>query len=186
MRREALGQLRGVIVTAPDQLRQELHGLPVGRLPERCSRLRSSSSASADELAMRLVLRSLAHRIEAAALEAAELERELLGHVRALAPRLLDEPGVGPIVAAQLIVAWSHYGRLPSEAAFARLAGIAPIPASSGHTSRRRLSCCGDHPTQPRPAHDRFHRRQHDPARTTSRDGSPADASSRAAAAVRS
>jgi transposase len=110
----------------------------------------------------------------------------LLGHVRALAPRLLDEPGVGPIVAAQLIVAWSHYGRLPSEAAFARLAGIAPIPASSGHTSRRRLSCCGDHPTQPRPAHDRFHRRQHDPARTTSRDGSPADASSRAAAAVRS
>ena len=63
VRREALGQLRGVIVTAPDQLRQELHGLPVGRLPERCSRLRRSSSASADELAMRLVLRSLAHRI---------------------------------------------------------------------------------------------------------------------------
>jgi transposase len=186
VRREALGQLRGVIVTAPDQLRQELRGLPVGRLLERCSRLRRSSSASADELAMRLVLRSLAHRIEAAALEAAELERELLGHIRALAPRLLDEPGVGPIVAAQLIVAWSHYGRLPSGAAFARLAGIAPIPASSGHTSRRRLSCCGDH------QHNRvlhtivLHRRQHDPARTTSRDGSPADASSRAAAAVRS
>jgi hypothetical protein len=67
VRREALGQLRGVIVTAHDQLRQELHGLPVGRLPERCSRLRRSSSASADELAMRLVLRSLAHRIEAVA-----------------------------------------------------------------------------------------------------------------------
>jgi hypothetical protein len=54
------------------------------------------------------VLRSLARRIQAATLEAAELERELLGHVRALAPLLLDEPGVGPIVAAQLIVAWSH------------------------------------------------------------------------------
>jgi transposase len=118
VRREALGQLRGVIVTAPDQLRQELRGLPVGRLLERCSRFRRSSSGSADELATRLVLRSLARRIEAATLEAAELERELLGHVRALAPQLLDEPGVGTIVAAQLIVAWSHHGRVRSEAAF--------------------------------------------------------------------
>jgi len=40
--------------------------------------------------------------------------------VRLLAPQLLDEPGVGPIVAAQLIVAWSHHGRVRSEAAFAR------------------------------------------------------------------
>ena len=45
-------------------------------------------------------------------------------------PELLDEPGVGPIVAAQLIVTWSHQGRVRSEAAFARLAGVAPIPAS--------------------------------------------------------
>jgi hypothetical protein len=42
--------------------------------------------------------------------------------VRALAPALLDEPGIGPVVAAQLIVAWSHHGRLRSEACFARLA----------------------------------------------------------------
>jgi Transposase IS116/IS110/IS902 family len=41
---------------------------------------------------------------------------------------LLDEPGIGPIVAAQVIVAWSHPGRVRSEAAFARLAGMAPIP----------------------------------------------------------
>ena len=47
---------------------------------------------------------------ETATAEAAELERELLAHVRALAPALLDEPGVGPVVAAQLIVAWSHGG----------------------------------------------------------------------------
>jgi transposase len=144
VRREALSQLRGVIVTAPDQLREQLRSLPVGCLLERCSRLRRSSGASADKLATRLVLRSLARRIEAATLEAAELERELLTHVRALAPRLLDEPGVGPIVAAQLIVAWSHRGRLRSEAAFARLAGVAPIPASSGQTTRQRLSRGGD------------------------------------------
>ena len=164
VRREALGQLRGVIVTAPDQLREELRGLPVGRLLERCRRLRRSSSASDDELATRLVLRSLARRIEAATLEAAELEREILAHVRALAPRLLDEPGVGPIVAAQLIIAWSHRGRVRNEAAFARLAGVAPIPASSGQTQRHRLSRGGDRQLNRAQHTVVLHRRQHDPA----------------------
>jgi transposase len=164
VRREALGQLRGVIVTAPDQLREELRGLSVGRLLERCSRLRRSSAMSADEVATRLVLRSLARRVQAATVEAAELERELLGHVRALAPALLDERGVGPIVAAQLIVAWSHRGRLRSEAAFARLAGVAPVPASSGKTTRHRLSRGGDRQLN-RALHTVvLHRRQHDAA----------------------
>ena len=163
VRREALGQLRGVIVTAPDRLRQELRGLPLGRLLERCSRLRRSSAMSADEVATRLVLRSLGRRIQAATVEADELEQEILGHVRALAPRLLDEPGVGPIVAAQLIVAWSHHGRLRSEAAFARLAGVAPVPASSGQTTRHRLSRGGDRQLN-RALHTIvLHRRQHDP-----------------------
>ena len=139
VRREALGQLRGVIVTAPDRLREERRVLPTGRLLERCSRLRRASTAGADELATGLVLRSLARRIRAATREATELEREILAHVRALAPALLDEPGVGPIVAPQLIVAWSHRGRLRPEAAFARLAGVAPLPASSGQTTRHRL-----------------------------------------------
>jgi transposase len=164
VRREALTQQRGVIVTAPDQLREELRGLPVGRLLQRCSRLRRSSGASADELATRLVLRSLSRRIQAATVEADELEQEILAHVRALAPRLLDEPGVGPIVAAQLIVAWSHRGRLRSEAAFARLAGVAPIPASSGQTTRHRLSRGGDRQLN-RALHTVIlHRRQHDAA----------------------
>jgi transposase len=164
VRREALGQLRGVIVTAPDQLREQLRSLPVGRLLERCSRLRRSSTASADELATRLVLRSLARRIEAATVEAAELEHEIHALVRALAPQLLDEPGVGPIVAAQLIVAWSHRGRVRSEAAFARLAGVAPVPASSGQTTRHRLSRGGDRQLN-RALHTIvLHRRQHDPA----------------------
>src|SRR5207253_3087629 len=164
VRREALGQLRGIIVTAPDRLREELRVLPTGRLLERCSRLRRSSTAGADELATRLVLRSLARRIAAASREAAELEREILAHVRALAPALLDEPGVGPIVAAQLIVAWSHRGRVRSEAAFARLAGVAPVPASSGQTRRHRLSRGGDRQLN-RALHTIvLHRRQHDPA----------------------
>jgi transposase len=162
VRREALVQLRSVIVTAPEPLRQELRGLPTGKLLDRCSRLRRTDSR-ADELATRLVLRSLARRVQAATLEADELERELLTHVRALAPALLDEPGVGPIVAAQLIVAWSHRGRLRSEACFARLAGVAPIPASSGQTQRHRLSRGGDRQLN-RALHTiALHRRQHDP-----------------------
>jgi transposase len=163
VRREALSQLRAVIVTAPEQLREQLRGLPTGALLDRCSRLRRTHS-TADELATRLVLRSLARRVQAATLEADELERELHKHVRALAPALLDEPGIGPIVAAQLIVAWSHRGRLRSEACFARLAGVAPVPASSGQTQRHRLSRGGDRQLN-RALHTiALHRRQHDPA----------------------
>lgn len=163
-RREALTQLRAVIVTAPERLRQELCRLAEGKLLDRCSRFRRTSSAGADELATRIVLRSLARRVRVATVEADELEREILAHVRALAPTLLDEPGVGPIVAAQLIVAWSHRGRLRSEACFARLAGVAPIPASSGQTTRHRLSRGGDRQLN-RALHTIvLHRRQHDPA----------------------
>jgi transposase len=102
VRRRALVQLRCVIVTAPDRLRDELQTLPERRLLERCSRFRRSSSCPVDELAAKLVLRTLAQRIEAATAEAEQLEREIVAHVRTLAPQLLDEPGVGPIVAADV------------------------------------------------------------------------------------
>jgi transposase len=164
VRREGLTQLRAVIVTAPEQLRQELRRLPEGKLLDRCSRLRRSATSTPDELAVRLVLRSLARRVRAATDEANQLEREILAHVRSLAPALLDEPGIGPIVAAQLIVSWSHRGRLRSEACFARLAGVAPVPASSGQTRRHRLSRGGDRQLN-RALHTIvLHRRQHDPA----------------------
>jgi transposase len=164
VRRVAIVQLRSVIVTAPESLRDELRRLPLGDLLRRCSRFRRSSSRTPDQLATILVLRSLAQRIQAATREATELEREILAHVRALVPELLDEPGVGPIVAAQLIVTWSHRGRVTSEAAFARLAGVAPLPASSGLTTRHRLSRGGDRQLN-RALHTVIlHRRQHDPA----------------------
>jgi transposase len=181
VRREALTQLRSVIVTAPEPLREQLRRLSLRKLLDRCSRLRRTT-ARADELATRLVLRSLARRVQAATVEADELEREILTHVRALAPALLDEPGIGPIVAAQLIIAWSHPGRLRSEACFARLAGVAPIPASSGQTTRHRLSRGGDRQLN-RALHTIIlHRRQHDPttrdyiARRVSEGKSPRDA----------
>ena len=57
---------------------------------------------------------------------------------------LLDMPGIGPVTAAVVMAAWSHDGRLHSEAAFAALAGVNPIPASSGNTVRHRLNRGGD------------------------------------------
>lgn len=166
-RRVALVQLRSVIVTAPDELRSELRRLPLSELLNRCSRFRHSNSRTPDQLATILVLRTLARRIQAATDEAETLEHDILALVRALVPELLNEPGVGPIVAAQLIVTWSHHDRVGSEAAFARLAGVAPLPASSGLTTRHRLSRGGDRQLN-RALHTIvLHRRQHDP---TTRD----------------
>ena len=67
-------------------------------------------------------------------------------------------------MAAIVLHAWSHPGRIHSEAAFARLAGAAPIPASSGQTTRHRLDRGGDRQLN-RALHTIvLHRRQHDPA----------------------
>ena len=76
--------------------------------------------------------------------EERELAREVKTLTQMLAPQLLDQPGVGPLLAAQVVLSWSHHRRVVSEAAFARLAGVAPIPASSGQTIRYRLDRSGD------------------------------------------
>ncbi|MCX5532712.1 IS110 family transposase [Streptomyces sp. NBC_00006] len=60
------------------------------------------------------------------------------------AASLPDETGIGPVTAATVLVAWSHPGRVRDEAAFAALAGVSPIPASSGNTTRHRLNRGGD------------------------------------------
>ena len=64
--------------------------------------------------------------------------------MRGWRPDLLELPGVGPINAATVLTAWSHPGRCRNDAAFAMLAGAAPIPASSGKTVRYRLNRAGD------------------------------------------
>jgi transposase len=57
---------------------------------------------------------------------------------------LLNRKGIGPVCAAIMIVGWSHHGRIRSEAGFAALSGVHPIPASSGNTIRHRLTRAGD------------------------------------------
>jgi transposase len=141
-RRAALCQLRALIVTAPPQLREELRPLTRARLLARCARLRAGRAP--DGHGTRLALRLLARRIRLLDGEERALKREIAALVDQLAPPLLSEPGIGPISAAQVVVSWSHHGRLRSEAAFARLGGAPPIPASSGRVVRHRLDRGGD------------------------------------------
>lgn len=93
-------------------------------------------------------LRHEAKRLASAILEQTHLlennHHELARLTEHLAPGLQEIQGVGPVTGAILITAYSHHGRIRSEAAFAALGGISPLPASSGNTSRHRLSRYGD------------------------------------------
>jgi transposase len=139
----ALNELRALIVISPSELREPLRGRSEAALLNACLRLRPGSGNS-ERAAVALALRSLALRVRQLRSEAKPLEKELARRTQALAPGLLSQPGVGPISAAAVLIAWSHPGRLRSETAFARLAGAAPIPASSGKTVRHRLDRGGD------------------------------------------
>lgn len=159
---QSLNELRALIVTAPAELRERLHGLTERRLISACSQLRTG--ADQERAAYALALRTLARRVDGLRTEAAALESEIQRRVQALAPQLIAQPGVGPISAACLLTAWSHRGRLRSEAAFARLAGAAPLPASSGKTIRHRLDRGGDRRLNRAPHTILLTRRRLDPA----------------------
>jgi transposase len=163
-RRIALNQLRALLVTCPEPLRGELRGLTRARLLARCRRFRPRRHRQPELAGTLLALRLLASRIAALTDEERTLARELLARVQALAPALLEEQGVGPIGAAQLLTSWSHPGRLKSEAAFARLAGAAPIPASSGRVTRYRLDRGGDRRLNRALQQIVLSRRRYDPA----------------------
>src|SRR5262249_28917827 len=143
-RTKAINHLKALVVQAPEALRRSLHALPTGELLQRCSQLRTSPAHSVEQRFTRLALRSTARRALALQAEAAALEAPLEALVQEMAPALLAEPGVAPVCAAQLLCSWSHVGRLRSEAAFAALAGVAPVPASSGQVTRHRLNRSGD------------------------------------------
>jgi transposase len=141
---DARRQLKALLVTAPEPLRVALGGGTWLRQAHACAALTVQPSDPVEYRATVRALRLTAQRVLAAHAEAEALEKELRVLVEAAAPVLLAQPGVGPITAAQLLVSWSHPGRLRSEAAFAMLAGVAPIEASSGQVVRHRLNRGGD------------------------------------------
>jgi transposase len=143
-KRQAISQVKALIVNAPEPLRQQLRSLSTIEQLRRCARMRTRLSQSVEHRSTVIALRATAQRAIALETEAAALEAELGQLVSKAAPSLLQEPGVGVISAAQLLTSWSHHGRFRSEAAYASLAGVAPIPASSGQIVRYRLNRGGD------------------------------------------
>ena len=143
-RSRAICHLKALVVTAPELLRHQLHNMSTDELIERCARLRTTVQQSVEHRATVMAIRLTARRVLMLEAEANDHETQLEVLVRSIAPALLDEPGVGTLTAAEIICAWSHPGRLRSEAAFAMLAGVAPLPASSGQITRYRLNRCGD------------------------------------------
>jgi transposase len=143
-KRAALTLMKGLLVSAPASLREGLRSLPPRVLLARCARLRVSPAQSSEQRATIIAVRASARRTLALEEEARELQREIELIVQRVAPTLLGEMGVGAIVAAQVLCAYSHQGRIRSEAAFAALAGVSPVPASSGQTVRHRLNRSGD------------------------------------------
>jgi transposase len=95
-----------------------------------------------------VIARREARRLAVTVQELTELlkdnHRQLHRLTERLAPGLQNLPGLGPVTAAIIVCAYSHRGRVRSEAAFATLGGVAPLPASSGNTNRGRLSRSGD------------------------------------------
>jgi transposase len=145
---DARRQLFSAVLTAPEPVRARLRGLKAKALITKAASLRPNAPwASVDVETATIVtcLQTWARRIQDLTAEAEIHEREIRTLVRSWRPELLEEPGVGPIVAATVLCAWGYAGRIHSEAAFAKLAGTSPIEATSGqiHT-RHRLNPYGD------------------------------------------
>ena len=128
------------MIAAPEVLRERLQAHSTRQLASACARLRVQASWDVETATTAATLRTLARRIRELTTEAADHRQAILALVRAWRPDLLTRTGVGPIVAATVLCAWSHPGRCRTDAAFAMLGGAAPIPASSGQTIRVRLN----------------------------------------------
>ena len=128
-------------MTAPEELRHRLRGLPTKQLVSVAGRFRLADGPRDVTSSTKLALRSVARRYEALSEEIAELDAHLERLVAQAAPELVSLPGIGTDNAATLlIVAGDNPQRLRSEASFASLCGVAPIEASSGKVVRHRLN----------------------------------------------
>lgn len=138
-------QVFSLVIAAPQQIRDKFRGMKIPAMLRTAAKLRLHPSWDPETRTTVTVLRSLARRALTLAGEARDHETAILRIVRQVRPDLLQQKGIGPITAAVVLCAWSHPGRIHSEAAFAMLAGAAPIPANSGQvTTRYRLNRYGD------------------------------------------
>ena len=139
-RTQAINQMKALVVTAPARLREHLTGLTAAALVTRSKSFRPGRM-ECPTAAAKYALRSLARRYRQLGNEIKDLEAEIQRLTRTAAPALVDGFGIGSDTAATLLIAaGSNPDRLHSEAAFASLCGVNPIPASSGKTNRHRLN----------------------------------------------
>jgi transposase len=139
-RTQAINQARALIVTGPDELRARFAGQRAGALAEAVAAPRPRPGDAAD-----YALRELGRRVEFLDAQIGRLDDLIIPLVTARAPGLLSLYGVGPDTAALLLIAaGDRPERLRSEAAWAHMCAVAPIPASSGKTRRHRLNRGGN------------------------------------------
>ena len=143
-RTAAVNSLKALLLGAPASLRESLRDHSTAQQVRKCRTLRVTARQQIAEATLRAELRRLAGHITNSDRELRANQVKLEELVRQVNPALLDQPGVGPMSAAQLLVSWSHPGRCRSEAAFAALAGASPLQASSGKIARHRLNRFGD------------------------------------------
>ncbi len=133
-------QLQAFVVTAPEVIRARFRGKTTKVMLNIAFQLRINPRWDLESRTYARVLRDLARRCRSLQAEASVHEKAIVEVIQSWRPDLLAESGVGPIVAATVLCACSHPGRVRHEGAFANLAGVAPIPASSGLTTRHRLN----------------------------------------------
>jgi transposase len=144
-RTQAANQMKALLVSAPEELRAQLRDLSTARLVCRASRFRLGENPHSVMAATKLSLRSVARRYQHLCEEIHELDEQLDRLVAEAAPELMAVDGVSTDTAASLLITvGDNPERLNSEAAFANLCGVAPIPASSGKTIRHRLNIRGN------------------------------------------
>ena len=143
-RTQAINQARSLIVTGPDDLRGRFAKHTVAALVAELAALRPRPG-DVPGYATRIALRELGRRAEFLDAQLERLDELIIPLVTARAPSLLALHGVGPDTAALLLIAaGDHPQRLRSEAAWAHLCAVAPIPASSGKVRRHRLNPGGN------------------------------------------
>lgn len=141
---QAINQLRAILVSAPQDIRERLWKVKADQCVAVCAHLRHLGSTTLLRT-LTTTLRLLAKRWLMLAAELKELDAVLEHLTSESAPHLREQFGVGPQTAATLIaVAGDNPERLHSEAALAALCGVNPLPASSGKTIRHRLNRGGD------------------------------------------
>jgi transposase len=144
-RSQATNQIKALVISGPPELRERLRHLPTAKIIASCARLRPGHQLGDPEQATKTALRRLARRHQQLSEEIADADHDIAQLVADVAPDLLSLSGVGPEVAGQLLTsAGDNPDRITSEAAFAHLCGVAPVPASSGRTHRHRLNRSGD------------------------------------------